>query len=173
MDQRLIIEAACAAAQEVFTTMLGLDIAPGEAYVEEGSAIEGVLALIGIAGPWVGTGVLTCSQTLACRLASSMLMAEYESVDSDVLDAIAEIANMIIGNLKTALEEHVGTLGLSVPAVLFGKNFSMKGAGAQSWTVIPFQTGSEQLWVKVCLTQNKDAHQAPRAGFIRAFAPQD
>jgi chemotaxis protein CheX len=174
MDGRLIIDAACAAAQEVFTTMLGLDIASGEAYVEEGSteAVEGIVALSGVAGPWVGTGIVTCSPSLACRLASAMLMAEYESVNWDVLDAVAEIANMIVGNLKTALEEHAGTLGLSVPTVLLGRNFSMKSVGTQSWTVIPFQTGSEQLQVRVCLTPNKDTHPAPRAGFIRAFAPQ-
>ena len=48
-----------------------------------------------------------------------MMLADYTSVEGEVLDAIGEIANMIFGNVKTALESEVGDLGLSIPTVIF------------------------------------------------------
>jgi chemotaxis protein CheX len=44
-------------------------------------------------------------------------MTEASSVDEDVLDAVAEITNMIIGSVKTDLEGELGPLGLSIPTV--------------------------------------------------------
>jgi CheY-specific phosphatase CheX len=43
-----------------------------------------------------------------------------------VLDAFAELIDMIIGNVKTALEEHLGPMGMSVPTVVHGKNFTTR-----------------------------------------------
>ncbi len=59
-----------------------------------------------------------------------MLMTEAPSVNEDVLDAVAELTNMIIGNVKTELEAQVGPLGLSIPTVVYGRNFQTKTAGA-------------------------------------------
>ena len=98
------------AAKDVFSTMLGLEIEVGEPFAEKGSPAESqkVVALIGLAGQWIGTGVIGCSPEFACRIASIMLMAEYQAVNEDVLDAMAEMANMIFGNVKTELEEELG-----------------------------------------------------------------
>lgn len=158
MDQDVIVKAAEAATTEVFTTMLNLQAVPEASHLEQGSpeVVDGIVALIGLAGPWIGTGVINCSPGLACRISSTMLMSEYEAVNADVLDAVAEIANMIVGNVKTTLEEHVGPLGLSVPTVVYGRNFFVKSVGPQSWTVVPFRIGSELLTVKLCLAQNQD-----------------
>ena len=49
---------------------------------------------------------------LACQIAGRLLMAEYEEVDEDVLDAVAEVANMVVGNVKNALEDTLGSLAL-------------------------------------------------------------
>src|SRR5947209_2074570 len=95
------IERITTATHEVFNTMLAMEIIAGEAYVEKEASpsTEGVVALIGLAGQWVGTASLCCSAPFACRIASQMLMMEANAVDGDVLDAVAEIANMIIGNV--------------------------------------------------------------------------
>jgi chemotaxis protein CheX len=59
-----------------------------------------------------------------------MLLAEDSSVSEEVLDAIAEVTNMIIGHVKSSLERHLGPLGLSIPTVVFGRNFKPKrGSG--------------------------------------------
>jgi CheY-specific phosphatase CheX len=58
-----IATAIQASTGEVFTTMLGLEMEPGETYVQSvpPSQSEGVVSLIGLVGDWVGTGKITCS----------------------------------------------------------------------------------------------------------------
>ena len=68
-------------------------------------------------------------------------MTPYDAIDEDVLDAVAEVTNMIIGNVKTALENRLGAMGLSTPTVIYGRNFQTRSSGNQEWTVVPFDAG--------------------------------
>lgn len=164
MDEQKIVDTVSRAAKDVFSTMLGLEIEVGKPFPEKGTPAESqkVVALIGLAGQWIGTGVIGCSPEFACRIASIMLMAEYEAVNEDVLDAMAEMANMIFGNVKTELEEELGGLGLSIPTVIFGRNFATRSVGQQAWTVFPLKTGSDEMELKFCLMPNRDFHTHTR-----------
>src|ERR1700722_14196205 len=105
---KLILETINKSAIEVFSTMLGVEIEPGEASSQqelEDANNGSVMAFIGLAGTWAGTGCITCSPALACRVCSLMLMTDSKAVDEEVLDAVAELTNMIIGNVKTDLEQ--------------------------------------------------------------------
>jgi chemotaxis protein CheX len=83
-----------------------------------------------------------------------MLLAEYSSVSEEVLDAVAEVTNMIIGNVKSNLERHLGPLGLSIPTVVFGRNFKTKTAGAE-WIEERFRWDGEELVLRVSLRPNE------------------
>ena len=173
MNKENIVNIMRTASEEVFATMLGLQTAAGPSYEEENmpTESEGVVALIGLAGPYVGTGIITCSPAFACKISSIMLMSEFESVNGEVLDAMAEIANMIFGNVKTALEEELGPLGLSIPTVIFGRNFSTKSVGNQLWTVVPLECEGENMQLKFFLTRNSnDSSLSARPGFSRPYA---
>src|SRR5689334_21447076 len=136
--QKLIADAMLAASSNVFSTMLGHELPPGQVTIDQGvpEPNAGVVSFIGIAGSWAGTGSILCSPALACRICSAMLMVEAASVDADVLDSVAELTNMIIGSVKTDLESHLGPLGLSIPTVVYGHNFRTKSAGQHEWIVI-------------------------------------
>ena len=142
------------ATENVFNTMLSLPIVAGEPAQEPaGPAIfDGVVGLIGITGLWAGTGRVACSSRFACQLAGALLMSEYNDVDDDVLDAVAEVTNMIVGNIKTALEDRLGPLGMSTPTVIFGRNYKTRSAGVLQWTVVPFRCNDEVLDLRLCLT---------------------
>ena len=87
-------------------------------------------------------------------------------MNEDVLDAVAEVTNMIIGNVKTALEDRLGAMGLSTPTVIYGRNFQTRSAGNQEWTVVPFLLEGERMCVQMCLAPNPDAaRRLPQAGF--------
>lgn len=153
----LITEAIRQSAAEVFATMLGVEIGGGVSSVEAAApeANDGVVALIGVAGQWTGTGSLSCSPQLACRICAHMLMTEAGSVNEEVLDAVAELTNMIIGGAKTALEAELGPLGLSIPTVVFGRNFRTKSAIHSEWVVVRFSWEGETLEVKLCLARSE------------------
>jgi len=151
-----LIHSAC----DVFSTMLGSQLASSEVTVEafQSEPNDGVVSFIGIAGSWVGTGSLTCSPAVACRICSSMLMMEATAVDEEVLDAVAELTNMIIGGVKTELESDLGPLGLSLPTVVFGRNFKTRSAGTADWIHVRFLWDAEPLLIKMCLAPNEKPH---------------
>ncbi len=165
--QELLITAMKKSTSEVFATMLGMEAQAGE--VKQGSSApaptEGVVSLIGLTGPWVGTGSISCSPRMACAVAGALMMCEYPAVDEEVLDAVAEVTNMVIGNAKTMIEEKVGPMGLSIPTVIFGRNFSTKSAGSRSWTMVPFHFSVGKVLVQMCLVQNNEGNAPSRIGF--------
>jgi chemotaxis protein CheX len=168
MSQEELVEAIRAATEEVFTTMLNLTVTAGEMFVEKQEAVpsSGVVSLIGLAGSWVGSGSLACSETCAAKIASALLMAPYTAIEEDVLDAVAEVTNMIIGNVKTALENRLGAMGLSTPTVIYGRNFQTRSSGSQEWTVVPFALGEDRMCVQICIAPNVDkGKKNARTGF--------
>jgi chemotaxis protein CheX len=167
IDQQVLARVVQASAADVFSTMLGLSISPGEHYLEKmpPSPADGVVSLIGLAGQWAGTGCISCSGQVACTLASKMLMLPFDAVGEDVLDVVAELTNMVIGNVKTGLEEFLGPMGLSIPTVVYGKNFAARSAGEGEWTVYPFRVGEDGFEVKMFLAPNRRASIPIRPGF--------
>jgi len=171
IDMETLVQATRAATSDVFATMLALNLEPEQPFADQSPAnpAEGVVSLIGLAGAWVGTGSLSCSASLACRIATSMLMAESPAVNGEVLDVFAEVTNMIVGNIKTVLEERLGPLGLSIPTVVYGKNFATRSASQSQWTVVPFRCGQERLTVSICLAPSRPPHLPMRPGFTQSY----
>jgi len=159
IDCEQIVSGIRASAEEVFSTMLGANLSFTEAYCDKGPShpLDGVICLIGMAGEWTGTGTISCSAEFACGIASRMLMAEYAQVDAEVLDAVAEVANMILGNVKTGLEKSLGPMGMSIPTAIFGKNFLAKSFGDETWTVAVFACEGQRLEVKLFLKPARSA----------------
>jgi len=160
--QQLMIDLIGQAAANVFSTMLDSQLGAPEASIEKGmpEVNDGIVSFIGLAGAWAGTGSVVCSPEVACRVCSRMLMTETTSVDADVLDAVAELTNMIVGSVKNDLEPHLGTLGLSIPTVVFGRNFRTKSAGAADWVVVRFPWEGDVLQVKLFLAPTERAPHA-------------
>jgi chemotaxis protein CheX len=170
--ENLIVDSIARSTRDVFSTMLDAQVAFDSARIESRSpeANDGVVSFIGLAGSWAGSGSLACSPAMACRICSRMLMTESQAVDDEVLDAVAELTNMIIGGVKTDLEPRLGPLGLSIPTVVYGKNFKAKGAGITEWIAASFQWEQELLQVKVCLAPTAVAHACSHtAGHTYAF----
>lgn len=153
-----------AATQEVFAKMLELDAVGGEFHLDPSppSPAEGVLALVGLAGAWMGTGTFACGSDTARALAGRLLQQDFPAIDEEVLDALGEFANMVFGNVKTMLEEELGPMGLSIPTVIFGRNFNTRSVGRRNWIVVPFRCGDEPFEVRLCLVPNQKSHSLQR-----------
>jgi chemotaxis protein CheX len=168
LTQLELAEAIRVSTAEVFSTMLGLELTAGEVFVEKEEAVpaSGVVSIIGLAGAWVGSGSLSCSAQFACKMASHFLQEEYSAVTEDVLDTVAEVTNMVVGNVKTHLENRLGAMGLSTPTVIYGRNFQTRGARNQEWTVVPFTLEGERMCIQICVVPNPDgSERSVRPGF--------
>lgn len=172
MNKEQIVDAVKRATTEVMSTMLSMEAQPQEVYTENlalGDA-EGVVSFIGLTGQFAGTGGLQCTSEAARHLASKFLMTEFTAVTEEVLDAFGELTNMIIGSFKTEVETIAGPMGLSIPTVIYGRNFTTRSLGHEEWVVVPFDCAGHRMEVKVCLKAQKagtdGSHQGAKPQFI-------
>jgi chemotaxis protein CheX len=122
-----LTEMLFSATTELFTSMLGASVQiVAESEEDLAEPFDGVIALIGLTGTVVGNAALICTAATACDLAGRFLMTGLAQVDEEVLDAVGEIANMIVGGFKTLIEDRVGRVQMSIPTVMFGKNISTR-----------------------------------------------
>jgi chemotaxis protein CheX len=151
-------------AQQVFSTMLGLELENGVVQPVNSTAIPdaGIVAMVGIAGAVSGNVNIRISNELSCILASRLLMMEYREVNEDVLDAIAEVANMIVGGLKTNLEDRFGAMGLSLPTVISADHYIVRSpAMGQRFSIsfqCPHKNGCDSFNIQICLLSEKSSH---------------
>jgi chemotaxis protein CheX len=172
VTQQEIEQAISKASRDVFETMLNLalEVEPSVTRkVIEPETFDGIVALVGVAGSWTGTGHISCSPQFAQQLAGALLLTEYDSVNEEVLDAVAEVANMIIGNVKTIFEEKLGPLGLTVPTVIFGRNYRTRSAGVKDWVLVRLHAAGETMDVNFCLMPSRVLpHMTPRPEMLTA-----
>jgi chemotaxis protein CheX len=164
LDQDLVAQAIRAATEEVFATMLGAAIDFDES--AKGDPDSGMMALVGLTGGWSGAGTLLCSPALGNRASAAMFMSEEagdpNAINDEVLDAVAELTNMIVGNIKNALEPHVGPMAISIPSVIYGRNFHFRSLTGKILAGVAFRWDSEPLEVKVVLAPSSDPESSNR-----------
>jgi chemotaxis protein CheX len=172
VTEEIVLQMMQTSTLEVFGMMLGQEVEAGQARREatEPGPQDGVVALVGLAGSWVGTGMLRMKGETACAASGLLLMQEFTGVDEEVLDAVGEIANMIFGNVKSGLEEKLGPMGLSIPTVVYGRNFSTRSVGKSEWTVAPFRWDGHEVEAYLCLTPAQKTVHGPRVGPTLALA---
>ncbi len=124
--------------------------------VSEANTSElGVISLVGITGDWGGSGVFCCSPVLASILCTRMLGSSLDVtnpiVDEEVLDVVAEVTNMMIGNVKNGLEAITGPLAISVPTVIHGRNFQFRNVCGLRGAALSFKSEDQKFEVRIGL----------------------
>lgn len=164
MDQELVEQAIRAATEEVFSTMLGAAIEFDQTATQNPEG--GMMALVGLTGNWSGAGTLACSPALANRAAAAMFMSEPaedpNAINDEALDTVAELTNMVVGNIKNTLENHLGPMAISIPSVIYGRNFHFRSLTGKVIASLAFRWDSEPLEIKVVLAPSSDHESATR-----------
>jgi chemotaxis protein CheX len=115
-------EALLDSAREVFETMVFMALE--ESGPDEGTIADpALLGTITFKGHLEGCLGLCCGAQCARAIAASMLGmdAGAELSGSDVSDAIGEIANMVLGAVKSRIQEAVGGIEVSIPCLVQGR----------------------------------------------------
>lgn len=127
------------ATYDVFRTMLSCELTRGPLGLKRGNSLEfEVNGLIGISGKCQGMVVVGLSGETAIQAAEKMLHERVSELNSDVLDAVGEIANMIAGSAKAKLEEFKLSIGL--PTVIRGKNHIIAFPAKSTPLELPFDS---------------------------------
>ncbi|MGB7329399.1 MAG: chemotaxis protein CheX [Rubripirellula sp.] len=133
--------------ENVFSTMVGRSVEQ----VDDVNDLESqspVTGAIQISGEWTGAILVQTTEKLAAKSASVMFAIDEQSVSkNDRQDTMAELANMIGGNLKSLLP---GPSSLSLPTVTSGKEFDIRIFGTEIENSVPMQCNGQSLRIVVC-----------------------
>ncbi len=138
----------------VCTMMLDVDIEPAEAF-ELTHRDDHITGCVQISGTWNGVVMLRTTNAFVSRAACKMLALDEAELElSDRQDTIAELTNMIGGNIKSLVP---GPSFLSLPSVTIGKEFDIRVYGTVSETEVPVRCFGEQLCIQVYRALKQDA----------------
>lgn len=147
VDEVCLNEALIAGATEVFETMIFMDIR--QSTEQDGQEThhksDTFLGSITFTGEIEGCLSICCSVPCAKAIAQNMLgMAQTDELgESEISDAIGEVANMVLGSFKSRIQETVGNLNVSIPTVVKGQALNARMGEDASRTVINVNIADE------------------------------
>lgn len=109
--------------EEVFSMMLGVAVRREPA--SSAKDPDTVTAVVGFGGVLSGACILRASSSAAMQLAGLLTGQEISEVEDTVLDGIGEMCNMLAGAWKGRVPELAAHCGLSVPAVITGRDYNL------------------------------------------------
>jgi chemotaxis protein CheX len=153
----------------VFREFVGQELQAEMPYFADSNAANDwdVSAVIGLTGKAKGAVVVSMKYELAMEVTSILTGATRKSMrarvvnnempsDSDMIDAMGEIVNIIAGNVKQELEDAF-RLVISLPTIVKGKEHSINWPHEQARIIcIPFKIfGAETFALSVALEAAK------------------
>jgi chemotaxis protein CheX len=134
--------------KEIFETMIMMDVTPGQPLAEHVSKFNYSLsAMVGFAGFKQGNLTIHAPEKVAIGLTQNFLGTEIEEINEDVQDAMGELANMIAGSLKPIISNEGKSVELSLPSVVYGKEYTMTVVAKADWIIVPFTVSHGQFLV--------------------------
>jgi chemotaxis protein CheX len=137
--------------REIFSTMVGAEVAPSQTAVTVTKFNDCVTAMVGFAGSYNGMISINTPQKLALAIASQMLGMEITECDDDVRDALGEIANMVGGSFKHHFVKDGHEVRISTPSVMSGEEYVMSVGSVPDTLTLMFGYGEEHFLVSVYL----------------------
>jgi chemotaxis protein CheX len=142
---------------DLFKTMLGCEARRGEVSLARSvSSGHEVIALIGLSGVVRGTVALAFPARTALHMVNRLLGVETIGVNDEVLDAVAELVNIVAGGAKAKLNGETGTpISLSLPTVVQGKDYSVEYPSYAKWLDVPFTSELGPFTLRVIFESDK------------------
>lgn len=124
VGQECFADALLEGSQEVFETMMFMTVE--KCSENEVVGDPAVLGSITFQGNIEGCLSICCGEDCARAIAVNMLALEPdEDIDDDgMMDAMGEVANMVMGSVKTRIMDQVGALQVSIPSVVRGSELT-------------------------------------------------
>jgi chemotaxis protein CheX len=142
------------------STLRSLDMMAGIKADKTGLALKedlittfDISAIIGLTGETSGSIIISMPESLACKVASNMLMEEITKLNKSVEDAIGEIGNIVVGDARRALIQEGHSLSISIPTVVIGAGHKISRTGGIPCIAIPFTTQFGEFEVNVGLRE--------------------
>ncbi len=140
------------AMREIIQQVTGADLLRASPPPDDaGEGEDVILALISILGGVNWSTVFGFDARAAEQVASKLLGSPITFDDPDIGDAIGEVANFIVGELKRKLSDHGVPVHFSLPSVVSARGLRFLVQQSQSTATIEthFQSELGHMWVRV------------------------
>ncbi|ETR74197.1 MAG: Chemotaxis protein CheX [Candidatus Magnetoglobus multicellularis str. Araruama] len=135
----------------VLETMAFIKPKPQKPYIKKDSVAKGdVSSVIGLSGETRGTISITFTKPCILSIVSNMFGETMSTLDNEVMDAVGEIANMISGQARQALESAGKVLYAAVPTMIKGKDHTISHRTTAAIMAVPFKTEYGAFTIEVC-----------------------
>ena len=130
------------AAFNVLKEVLSTDVKRGDLFLKSSSMqIQGVAALVGLAGDVEGRVLFDMTKKTALAVASGMNGEEMKVVDDMVKATLTELANMITAQAVTKLHDLGFKFDLTPPALFTGDNMEISNNLEVEALIVPMEIG--------------------------------
>jgi chemotaxis protein CheX len=135
----------------VIKTTARIDVTAGKPFIKKDKIARGdVSGIIGLTGESSGTIAVSFSETSILYVVSRMFGEEMTRLNEEIGDAVGEIANMISGQARQALEEMGRPLKAAIPSVIIGRGHQIAHMTSRPVMAIPFHTEKGGFTIEVC-----------------------
>jgi chemotaxis protein CheX len=143
------------AVTRVFHSMVSMELTPELPVPLPPSTAGQIIASVGFIGEATGVIYLYADVSFAVVIASRMLGIPEAEVDGEdmVNDAIGELSNMVVGYVKSHLQDGGLPCTLTIPSIVRGQHLSVEGSAQVSKRVIGFREGTRQLLAEILLKE--------------------
>lgn len=152
-----VIKAFAEATVEMCEKMLRVRPTVGKPYVTDpGSRMYGVSGIMGISGTVAGVVVLTLPDETAVKAINAFAGGNYQKIESDVIDGVMELTNIIVGGAKAKLAGQGYEFELGLPKMVVGHTYTSNHGKESRMIVIPFDAPFGQFVLDVSLRPASD-----------------
>jgi chemotaxis protein CheX len=152
-------EWTCYALQQVFQNMMSMDMKPdaGAPTSLPAEATGQIMGSVGFIGDPTGVIYLIAGLRFARLVTGRMLgIPESETIDDSMVnDAIGELSNMVVGQVKSRLCDAGWACTLTIPTVVRGQQLSIESSAHFSSKTIVLRNGNDCLLAELVLKKSQ------------------
>ncbi len=135
----------------VLETMAFMEVTAGKPFLKKGNvAIGDITGLMGLTGVANGTVAVTFESKCILAIVSNMFGEKMNEINSEIIDAVGELTNMISGQARRELEEVGRSFKAAIPSVVAGEKHSITHYTNGPKIAIPFATENGDFTIEVC-----------------------
>jgi len=143
-----------AATQEIFSSMVMLDVTPGEPFKRSDSQlVNSISGIIGLTGSTKGMLAIHLPDKVALAITTAFLGMDVEEIDEDVCDAVGELANMLGGSIKATLDPEGSKVQLSMPSAIHGEEYAVDCLAEAELVTVPFAFNGQTFMVELQISE--------------------
>jgi chemotaxis protein CheX len=147
------------AVTELFSTMLGMNMVPVPLETDLGNGETHIAGAVGFVGRLSGMVYVYTTLSFGRRITATLLGLQEEDIEGDEMinDAMGEMANMLVGHMKSRISDRGMPCVLTIPSVVRGSHFSVEAITSTEGHIYSFASGENRIFVQFLMKSSESS----------------